>query len=200
MARRTVVGMAHCIVGHEAEVIQAASVRLRQTARAAGRIDAFLFEDRHDPSLLIHVGRWKSETAFSTTQRQEGLFGQSDWYVERPTISVFQPLRTYAMALAPAQVATLAIIECAPVTAPVLRRFLLERRQTVNPREYGIVELELSADVQQAGRFLFFVRWQSQEHVDRGRTQLRSSLDPEVTALGGTIRRYDGRVRAETAS
>ena len=199
MARCTVIGMAHCVPGHAEDVTNAAAERLRGgAARSPDRLDAYLFEDRTDPNLFIYVGRWMSEAAFEAAFRQEGMFGQPDWYADRPTVSVYRPLWIYSEELARSKGATLTIVEGDATSASMIRQYLLDRRQFSKPRDYGIVEVELGEDVRREGRFMYFVRWRSLVEMESVRIQRGGSLRETLAEFGATMTGYDGRVRAET--
>jgi hypothetical protein len=61
------------------------------------------------------------------------------------------------------------------------------------------VEHELGEDEDRPGRFALFVRWRTSADVEPSRAYIRTWFDPALAERGATLRRYDGRVRAETS-
>jgi quinol monooxygenase YgiN len=199
MGQRTVVGIIRCVPGRMDDVARLAEERYRARSEArSGRVDSYLFEDRSDPCLVVTVSRWESREAFEASRRRLGIIGGAELYQGEPEFSVYRPLIRYAQMFEPSEVATLTIVEGAPRTAPELRAYLLDRRKQLNFREHNIVEHEIGEDEDRPGRFELFVRWRSAADVGTGRTWVRGWFDPALADRGATLRRYDGRVRAET--
>ena len=200
MAQRTVVGIIRCLPGRMDDVARLAIERYRARSEAgSGRLDSYLFEDREDPCLVVTVSRWESRSAFEAMLERLGVIGGADLYEGAPTFTVYRPLLRYVRMFEPSEVATLTVVEGDIATAPELRAYLVGNRRRMDLRAMGIVEHEIGEDEDRPGRFAFFVRWRTTAAVEAGRAQVRAWLDPAVASFGATIRRYDGRVRAETS-
>jgi heme-degrading monooxygenase HmoA len=200
VAQRTVVGIIRCRPGQMDEVARQAVERYRSRSETgSGRIDSYLFEDRADPSLVVSVSRWESRTAFAAMLGRLGVIGGQDLYEGEPSFTFFRPLLRYVRMFEPSEIATLTIVEGDITRAVELRDYVVSNRKRMDLRAMGIVEHEIGEDEDRPGRFAFFVRWRTAAAVEAGRSQVRVWLDPAVASFGATIRRYDGRVRAETS-
>ena len=131
MPRITVVGTARSLPGREADVAHAAAERLHRVgAPAAGRIDAYVFEDDDDHGLFVYVARWASRAAFEGHFRRVGQFGEPDGYAELPTVRLYVPFATYEEVATPSTALSLATIGAPPEAAPSAPR----PRGTPRPR------------------------------------------------------------------
>jgi quinol monooxygenase YgiN len=200
MSRITVVGTARSRPGREADVARAAAEQLdRGGAAAAGRSDAYVFQDDGDPGLFVYVARWASRAAFEGYFRGFGQFGESAWYAEPPMVRFYAPFAAYEEVAAPSAALSLALAAVPPAAAPAARARLLAYRHEVDAHALGAVEYEFGESPDGAGLLLAFARWRTPAHRHAYRAGDWVRLAGELTGLGAAIRLFGGPQRAGTA-
>lgn len=180
---------------------RAVEQQLQQGRRAVpGRISAYVFEAADDPAALLYVGRWESRRALEIYRRQAPQPGPSEWHATPPTVETFEPVATYVEMYAPADIASLLVVDGPPDSAGERRTYLMAYGQMLRAQQVGIVEYEIAEDPDRPGRFAIFARWRTAAERDAHRARGGQRMVDELAGLGATVRRFDGLQRAETPS